>query len=245
MKKVQSVIKPFLAILIGALLFLYFLNNLSGSDAFLAEGIIGVIVSILLIGSGVVVIILGDKLPELVKKILELSVIGLFSIFLFTLTLINLIQVYDAFDSIGTKVPPTGWVVAISGMIVYLSLPMALIAFYILIKLLHKKIFVRFATLISGIFAVVALLSLLFQINEITMLYGQAIVLGNIDVIFTVIMFAFCLILCEFCKDLENMNEEPTKEEKPAEEAPKEEPKEEVNEEPKEEEQPAEESQAE
>lgn len=237
MKKVQSVIKPFLAIIIGALLFLYFLNYLSSSDAILAEGIVGIIVAVLFLGIGVVGVILADKLPELVKKILELSAIGLFSIFLFVLTLINLIQVYDRFDDLNRKVPPTGWVVAISGMIVYLLLPMALVAFYILTKIFHKKIFARFATLISGIFAVAALLSLLFQTNEISMQFGVQIVLGSIDVIFTVIMFAFCLILCEFCKDLENMKEEPKK----VEEAPKEESKEE----PKEEEKPAEEAQAE
>ena len=237
MKKVQSAIKPFLAIIIGALLFLYFLNYLSSSDAILAEGIVGIIVAVLFLGIGVVGVILADKLPELVKKILELSAIGLFSIFLFVLTLINLIQVYDRFDDLNRKVPPTGWVVAISGMIVYLLLPMALVAFYILTKIFHKKIFARFAALISGIFAVVALLSLLFQTNEISVQFGVQIVLGNIDVIFTVIMFAFCLILCEFCKDLENMKEEPKK----VEEAPKEESKEE----PKEEEKPAEEPQAE
>ena len=61
MKKLQDIIRPFLAIILGALLFLVYLNYLQLQGATLAVGIIAVIFSAFYVALGILNIVLGNK----------------------------------------------------------------------------------------------------------------------------------------------------------------------------------------
>lgn len=217
MKKVTDFLKPNILIIFGALLLLYFLNFLGYSGAALAIGIIAVILSAYYLAIGIVEILVGNKLPPIARKALEVVNVVSFAVFMFTYFLIVVINTAD-------NMGPTAWVISILSMIAAL----ALAGFYPVAKFVNKPIVMRLAFLFSAIFVLALLLNILFDA------VGNSIVLGNVDLLLLAIYAVFTFYLF---KSLDNKGEaapaedkqEPVKEEKEEEPAPEEAPVEEVN----------------
>lgn len=227
MKKVTDFLKPNILIILGALIFLYFMNWLSYQGGGLAIGIIAVICAAYYLAVGILSIVIGNKFSPMVKKIFDVISIDLFAVFMFVYFLIITIE--------GAKIDgymgPTAWIIAILSMIAALALAVV----YALARFLNKGVLLRFAYLFSAIFALVLLLNLLFANS------GDAKNLGAIDVILTVIDIAFVFYLFNSLGSAENIPAPAKKEEQPKEEAPaqEEQPQEEVStEEPASEEKP-------
>ena len=181
MKKLTDFLKPNILIILGALLFLYYMNWLSNQGAGLAIGIVAVICAIYYIAIGVLEIIVGNKFSPQLKKIFELISVSLFAIFMFLFFLLSAVQGAKIENYMG----PTAWIIAILSMVASL----ALVAIYAISKFVEKPIMVRFAMLFSAIFALALLLNVLFNGR------GNPVVLGNIDVILTVIYVVFLFYL--------------------------------------------------
>lgn len=212
MKRVLELIKPFLLIIFGALLLLTYLNNLQGQDAALAMGIVGLIIAVYYLGLGIVRMILGDKLPKSLTRILDLVAVALFPVFLFVGYLINVIELHDYLG-------PTGWVIIILGMITALGVS----AMYVVAFFLKGKLFCRIAQLCGMAFIMVLLLDLAFNID------GTMNTLGNIPLVLVAIYLCYSIMLFRALGELGGAAEpapakEEPKEEKPAEEQPEEKP---------------------
>ena len=187
MKKIGDIIKPFISIIFGALLFLVYLNYLSTGGTTLAIGIIGVILAAYYLAVGIVATVLGDKMPGGVRDILDLVSIVLFPTFMFVVFLIRTINVAQA-----NALLPTGWVISITSMTGALLMVVA----YLLAKLLNIKLLTRFAFMFSAIFILALLLDIIFDST------GLPIVLGNINIIGLVIYLVYTYMLFNsFAKD--------------------------------------------
>lgn len=203
MKKVTDFLRPNILIIFGALLFLYFLNYLSGKNSTLAIGIVATVMSVYYLAIGILGLFVGDKLP---KKVFEVVSVCLFALFMFTYFLIALINAAQIDNFMG----PTAWIIAILSLVGSL----ALAGMYPVARFLNKKLFVSLAYLFSAIFALVLLLNILFNPR------GNSTVLGNVDLILVAIYTVYVLYLFGTLG-------QPEEAQKPQKEEKKEEPKEE------------------
>ena len=207
MKKATDFLKPNILIIFGALLFLFFLNYLSGQGATLAIGIIATIVSVYYLAIGILGLFFGNKLP---KKVIEVVSVCLFVVFMFTYFLIALIQAAQIDNFMG----PTAWIIAILSLVCSL----ALAGIYPAARFVNKKGLLGLAYLFSAIFALVLILNLLFTPR------GNSTVLGNIDLILVAIYGVFVIYLFGTLKPADEVEEKQEKvtEAEPAEEQPQE-----------------------
>ncbi len=196
MNKIRNFIKPYVLLVFGALLFLFYLNWLSLDGILLAIGIIAVVVSGYYLAMGVLSVVLIEKLNPQLKQILNLVNISLFPLFIF----IRILLITINFNG---NMNPTGWVIAILSMIA--SLALAII--YLLEKLTKNAEVKRFTFLSAVIFVVALLANILFDAT------GTAVNLGNVNivVVLTYVIYSFVLFN-SFGKD-----EEPLKEDREAE----------------------------
>ena len=207
MKKATDFLKPNILIIFGALLFLFFLNYLSGKEATLAIGIIATIVSVYYLVIGILGLFLGDKLP---KKVIEVVSVCVFAVFMFTYFLIALIEGAQIKNYMG----PTAWIIAILSLVGSL----ALAGIYPAARFVNKKGLLSLAYLFSAIFALILLLNVLFSPR------GNSTVLGNIDLILVAIYSVFVIYLFGTLKPAGEVEEKQEKvaEAKPAKEEPQE-----------------------
>ena len=207
MKKATDFLMPNILIIFGALLFLFFLNYLSGQGATLAIGIIATIVSVYYLAIGILGLFFGDKFP---KKVIEVISVCLFAVFMFTYFLIALIQAAQIDNFMG----PTAWIIAILS----LAGSLALAGIYPAAKFVNKKGLLGLAYLFSAIFALVLILNILFTPR------GNSTVLGNIDLILVAIYGVFVIYLFGTLKPAGEVEEKREKvtEVEPAEEQPQE-----------------------
>ena len=207
MKRAADFLMPNILIIFGALLFLFFLNYLSGQGATLAIGIIATIVSVYYFAIGILGLFFGDKLP---KKVIEVVSVCLFVVFMFTYFLIALIQAAQINNFMG----PTAWIIAILSLVGSL----ALAGIYPAARFVNKKGLLGLAYLFSAIFALVLLLNILFTPR------GNSTVLGNIDLILVAIYGVFIIYLFGTLKPAGEVEEKREKvtEVEPAEEQPQE-----------------------
>ena len=207
MKRAADFLMPNILIIFGALLFLFFLNYLSGQGATLAIGIIATIVSVYYFAIGILGLFLCDKLP---KKVIEVASVCLFVVFMFTYFLIALIQATQIDNFMG----PTAWIIAILSLVGSL----ALAGIYPAARFVNKKGLLGLAYLFSAIFALVLLLNILFTPR------GNSTVLGNIDLILVAIYGVFIIYLFGTLKPAGEVEEKREKvtEVEPAEEQPQE-----------------------
>ena len=180
MKKIGELIKPFVSIIFGALLFLIYLNYLSLTGSGLALGIIGVVLATYYLAVGILGIVLGEKFNKGVKKILDLISIVLFPAFMFVYFLLTTINAAQA-----NILLPTGWVIAITSMAGSILMVVA----YLLAALLNNKVLTRLGFLFSAIFVLALLLDVLFSTE------GLPIVLGNINIIGVVTYAVYIFML--------------------------------------------------
>ena len=181
MKKVTDFLKPNILIILGALLFLFYMNWLNNNGAALALGIVAVICAVYYVTIGVLSIVIGDKFSPILKKVFEVISVDLFASFMFAEFLVLTIQ----FAQIDGFMGPTAWIIAILSMIASLTL----VVVYSIAKFTKQKFLVKFAYLFSAIFALVLLLDILFDSR------GDSIVLGNINIILVVIYIVYVFYL--------------------------------------------------
>lgn len=179
MKRIGELIKPYISIIFGALLFLYYLNWLSYEEEALAIGIAATVVSSYYLVAGILGVILGEKLGK-VKNIFDIISLALFPAFMFSYYLIITIEMAEIFK-------PTGWVIAILSMVGSIVAS----AIFVVNKLIQNKLVNRLTFLFAAIFALVLLLNILFGPLDI----GTPVVLGMIDVILFVAYLAFSYML--------------------------------------------------
>lgn len=181
MKKVQEIIKPYLLIILGALLLLYYLNDLDNTGTTLAIGITGVIVAALYLTMGILNVLLGDKLPQSLKKVFDISSVALFPLFIFSYYLIAIIKWNDLFG-------PNGWIITILSLVGSLAAAVLLI----LSNFINGNAVKKLTTLFAMIFILILILDLLFSIA------GNSIVLGNLDVLLFAIYVVYVNVLVPY-----------------------------------------------
>lgn len=225
MKKVQEIIRPFLAIIIGALMLLYYLNYLQLREMGLVIGIMGVTFAAYYLAIGILEVVLGDKIPAIGRKVLTSISLSLIPFLLFLYSLFIMINNHDALG-------PTGWTLAILKMVAAL----AFIVMLMLSMFSKNKLAGRLGFLFAAIFVLALLADILFDFA------GVPNALGNLDIIMTVIYILFVSMLMNaLSKREEERGQEPAPAPAPAEQPKVEEPVEEQPAEEQPEEAPAEE----
>ena len=170
MKRLTAYLKPNILIILGALLFIYYLNFLSYSGAALGIGISAIVLSAYYLFVGILFVLTGSKLKPKTQLIFNLLSVTLFAVFMFVgflLTPINAARVMG----------PTAWTINILSM----AASLALVVIYIVSKFSAEPFVSRFAHLVSLIFVLTLLLDILFEVN------GTSKSLGDIDVLLVVI----------------------------------------------------------
>ena len=178
MKKFYEKIKPFFLVILGALILLSYLVCVQGEGATLALGIISIVVAAFYIGYGLVVLFIGSKLPTTLKEILDVVVVSLFPAFVFTELLMTTINLYKVYT-------PTGWTIAILGMIAAL----AVIVVYIVATFVKAKILGKLVPIFALTFVLSLLMNVLFDA------IGLPMVLGNVTIVYLIIYAVYTAIL--------------------------------------------------
>lgn len=208
MKKVIDLVKPYILIILGALLFLYFMNWLSNEGAGLALGIIAIVLAVYYLAVGVLSIVVGNKFSPMIKTIIDVVAVAFFAVFMFVLFLLSTIEGAKIDNYMG----PAAWVIAIVSMLGAL----ALAGFYVLYRFMNQPLVARFTFLFSAVFALVLVLNILFNGR------GNPIALGDIDIILVAIYGAYLFYLFNALQEpAEEAQPEPVQ---PAQEVKQEEP---------------------
>ena len=194
MKKFYEKVKPFFLVILGALILLTYLPCIRGEGSVLALGIISIVVAAFYVGYGIVVLLIGDKIPALVKKILDIVVVGLFPAFVFTGILMDTISLYENYT-------PTGWIIAILGMIAALGIAVV----YAVAAFVKNNILSKLVSIFALTFVLALLMNVLFDA------IGLPMVLGNITIVVLVIYAVYTAILFSAIGGLESgeQSEEP------------------------------------
>ena len=207
MKRISDLLKPFLSVIFGALLFLCYFNWLAGEEGTLAIGIIAVTLAVYYVTVGILGSCLGDKFNSKTKAILDECGVAAFPLFLGVSFLVNVIEWGDGFG-------PMGWTIAIFSIGASFALGVLfLIAFFT-----KKHFFIRASFLFSCLFVLALLLNVLIDSE------GNPERLGNIVILFVVLYGVYSFMLFNELKVLQQeykstpkkevTKEEPAKEEK-------------------------------
>ena len=191
MKKVGDLIKPFAAIILGALLLLAYLNDLQAQGGQLIIGIFALIFAIYYMGIGIVSVIVGDKMPAGAKKVFDVLSIALFPLFMFIYYVANCA---DWAAGLG----PSGWIIIIlsmNGSIIFSAL-------FVVAAFVKVPVLKRLAQLFGAIFVLALLLNLVFTVS------GNPNALGDINVINVVIYSLFTFMLLNSFKEEQPLIEE-------------------------------------
>lgn len=170
MKKLQEVVKPFISLILGGLIILYYLNWLQFDGARLAIGLFALLMGIYYLFSGIIPVMAKDKLNASLNKVFDLVSVLVLPLFL---------AMYNALIMIfyGRNIGPNGWIISIYSLVVSLGF----IIFYLLNEFGKSKNTGKYVQLLSMGFALVLLLLILF--NDA----GNSILLGQLDIIQVVI----------------------------------------------------------
>lgn len=178
MKKTTDSLSPSIPLILGALLFVYYLNFLSYSGTWLALGICGIVVSVCYLGLGALSAATGISLSASARKKVGLLAVCLFPVFMFVDFLLVTIA---ASNFMG----PTAWTIKILSMVVSL----AFAATCVLSELDRRAVIFRCKHFCALAFVLVLLMDLLFDIS------GGSNALGDIDILPTVIYGAYTFYL--------------------------------------------------
>ena len=176
MEKIKELVKPFLSIIFGALIFLYHFDWLQLDGSFLALGIIAIILGAYLITVGILNTVLGDALAKKVKSLLEFIGVASYVLFMGVYFLLILIESSSILG-------PSGWTVGILSVAAGLGCGILLfISYFVKVNELN-----RIASLFGAIFALALLLDVLLP-------QGTPVLFGNI-IVLQVVMYAIAVSL--------------------------------------------------
>ena len=206
MKKIKELLKPFIFIIFGALLFLCYFNGLSSEGGGLAISIIAVVLAAYFLAVGILSVVLGEKLGK-TKGLFNLIGVATFPLFLGVVELITLINLADIEGYLG----PTGWTISIVTIAAAFGLGgLLFVSYFVRSKGLHRVTF-----LFGAIFVLALLLDVLLLVD------GTPTTIGQVVILQVVLYGCYVSMLFEVLSSLKE-NKEPKKaepkEEKPAEE---------------------------
>ena len=184
MKKIGDLIKPFAAVIFGALLLFYYLNYLQAQGTTLVLGIFALIFAIYFIGIGIVGVVLGDKLPNNVRKIFDVISIALFPFFIFF--------GFVFACTTGIDFGVTGWIIVVLSM----NASIIFSGLFVVASFVKVPVLKRLAQLFGAIFVLALLVNILYPIFPISVnMAGRFVLLGEIDIVLAIIfgLFAFML----------------------------------------------------
>ena len=165
MKKVASLIKPYLALVLGALLFLYYLNWLSFQGEALGIGIAAVVIAAYYLCVGILGIVLGEKMPGGLKKTFDIISVAAFPTFMFVYYLLMVILAHQAMG-------PTGWTIYLLAMGASISLAI----FYVISRFVKSQVLTRIAGLFGAIFVLALISSVLFVVDGTATILGELVI---------------------------------------------------------------------
>ena len=199
MKKVSELLKPYLSIIFGALLFLIYFNSLQYQGEALALGIIAVILAAYYVARGIIGIIIGDKMPQKLTLVLDILSVCLFALFMFVETLLTVVELHKiaALENVPVAMGPTAWTIAICNM----AAALGLIGFYIVSKFVKAKVVARFAMMFGAIFVLSLILNILFESN------GAPVALGDILVPVLLLYVTYTVMLFNSFSKAEKIEE--------------------------------------
>ena len=181
MKKLVDLVKPFLSLVFGILLFLFYLNYLrSGAPgAQIALGIIGVIIASYFLMIGIMGV-LWPKMPSGAKKVFDIISIASFAGFMFVVFLLELINY-------ASQMGAASWIIYILAMVASLGLCVV----YIVSRFVKGDAMAKVASIFGLVFVLALVSSLLFPA------YGQgaSITLGAVPIVPVIIYVIYCSIL--------------------------------------------------
>lgn len=178
MKKIMELIKPYLSLIFGVLFFLLFLNSLRLNGETFATGVVAVVISSYYLCAGVLGIVLGDKLPILMRKVFSILSVSLFPIFMFVFYLLQII-------GNSTSMGPSAWVIYPLCM----GASLAVVTFYVISRFVKSSIFVRLTALFAAIFVAALVATILFDVN------GNQETFATIGVVELIIYSIFAFLL--------------------------------------------------
>lgn len=156
MKRFSDIVRPFLGIVFGALLFLVYLNYVQAGMAgeVLALGIIALTFACGYLAIAILQFILGEKLPAGLRSVFDLLVVVMFPTLIFVQTLLALIAAAGALG-------PTGWVIVIASLVGSISF----VGLYVVAYFVKAKVLQRLAFLFGSIFFLSLVLDVLFALD--------------------------------------------------------------------------------
>ena len=154
MKKLHELAKPFLAIILGALLFLSHLADLSAGGAALVLGIIWLVLGAFAMAAGILGIVLGSRLSSKTKEYFEVAIVAAYPTMLFVELLLTVIDSANLFNVFA-------WVLCIFGMIATL----AFMGLFLFAYFKRNKNVIKLTFLFAALFALFLLITLLYTFN--------------------------------------------------------------------------------
>ena len=170
MKKLQEVVKPFISLILGGLIILYYLNWLQLNGAGLVIGIVALIVGAYYLCAGIIPVIAKDKVDNSLIKLFDLISVLALPVYM---------ALYHALVIIfrGQNIGPNGWIISIFS----LAISLGFVIIYLLNEFNKNTNFSKYIQLLSMGLALDLLLLILFDGA------GNPIVLGQLDIIQVVI----------------------------------------------------------
>ena len=198
MKRLSDLLKPFLSVIFGALLFLVYFNWLGFNGWPLALGIVAVSLAVFYITVGLLGSLLGEKFPKKSKDILDAIGVVAFPTFLGVYFLVSLILS-------NTGIGPMGWTVSIFSILAALGLACSyMVAYFGKVKMFFKATF-----LFASLFVLALLLDVLLT-NGYPETLGNIVILGVVlYAVYTAILFNNLKAIQEEYKKLSKPKEEP------------------------------------
>ena len=203
MEKLRQLTRPFLAVILGTLLMLVYINLLPLEGEALALGIIGLIVGVYYVATGILKVLLLDKFSEKTRKVVGVISVSLFPLFMFVSFLLRIVRAAELLT-------PTGWIISIISLVGSLGLAVV----FCLANIVRAPLLKRLAQLFVIFFVVIMIVDVVFDT------LGDPNALGAINVAnFAIYFFYGDLLFASLIPFYnEDKNEEiETKEEEPEE----------------------------
>ena len=197
MKKISELLKPFLSIIFGAIVFFEYSWFLSGAGATLAVGIIATVIAAYFLVVGILSIVLGDKMSKKCKDLLTVG--GICGYAWLTTTIWIITMVYGI-------VGVNAWIISILTAVASFGFGL----FLILAQFAGSKFINRLAQLFGAIFVLALLLNVLIPL-------GVPVTVGNIVILEVVLYATYAVMAFEVMGQLK-VEETPKAEETPVQE---------------------------
>ena len=198
MKKISDLLKPFLSVIFGALLFLCYFNFLNATGGYLALGIVALTIAAWFIVVGLFNSLLGDRLSKKAKAIFSPAIgVGLFPIFMGVMFLVELIICVKYEIPIG----PMGWTISVFSILSGFGLG----GLYFFAYFMKKRRVTKITFLFSMLFTLALVL-------DVLVVNGNPATLGSIVVLAVVLYGVYVAMLVSSLSNMKDQLKAPKEE---------------------------------